>query len=305
MIVLTDKIDHSSKYFHNLSDDFNFVEIKKSEEFENSFFENKPIYYSTDKAFWNIAVINEYSEESQFDLLLKLSGKNKLIPDKTICIAGYGTKFHGFHGRKWESLLGNIHLSAYFRPMLDVSKTGFGFTMLAAVSVIDTLDSIPELKNKAQIKWVNDIVIGNSKICGVIAQNQIQGNKITDAVIGIGLNVEKTPDITPTSYIPEATCVNDLCLDKQNIGELTNILLDKVELNYKLLSQNGYSPILEKYRTRSMIIRKNVSVWSDNFNSVPQLIRSGKVISIGNYLELYLENQATPVTTGRIVFENC
>ncbi len=300
MIIFTDNIPHSQKYFKNSSEISNNIDSKISDKLESEFFMTKPYVLSSENEFWQFAFINEFFENSQFDLLINLSGKNKLVADKTICLAGYGKKFHGFHNRAWESALGNIHLSCYLNPNAESSHIGLSFTMLAAVSVIETLDSIEELKNKAQIKWINDIIINDSKICGVIAHNQIQGNKITDAILGIGLNVAKAPTINPTSFIRKTTSINNECQQKQDIAKITNILLSKIAINYDLLLSDGYKAILDKYLQRSLIIGQNVNIWSDNYEKTPQIIRSGKVVSIGEYLELYLENQSEPVMSGRL-----
>lgn len=300
MIIFTDNISHSKKYFDNFNEIPNNNDFKISAKLESEFFKTKPFILSSENEFWRFAFINEVFENSQFDLLINLSGKNKLVADKTICLAGYGRKFHGFHNRAWESALGNIHLSCYFNPNAESSHIGLSFTMLAAVSVIETLDSIEELKNKAQIKWINDIIINDSKICGVIAHNQIQGCKISDAILGIGLNVEKAPEINPTSFIRKATSINNECQQKQDIAKITNILLSKIAINYDLLLSDGYKVILDKYLQRSLIIGKNINIWSDNYEKTPQIIRSGKVVSIGEYLELYLENQPEPVMSGRL-----
>lgn len=304
MIVLTDDIGHSIKYFpveEGLV--FNYGAPLTSK-FENEFFTAKNVLsYHCENTFWKYAFITEYSDKSQFDILTNLSSGNSKLPDKIFCLAGYGKKFHGFRNRHWVSQLGNIHLSCYFKPYVLSSDIGLGFTMLAAVSVIETLDLIDGLQGKSQIKWVNDIIVNDAKICGVIAQTQIQGNHVTDAVIGIGLNVGVVPDIYSTSFVPHATSIDANSEHTQDIKLVTNILLDKIALNYDILASRGYKPILEKYRQRSMITDKNVKVWSDPIDVESALIHEGKVESIGDYLELYLENQKMPVTSGRIVPE--
>ncbi|MDT3741265.1 MAG: biotin--[acetyl-CoA-carboxylase] ligase [Candidatus Kapabacteria bacterium] len=304
MIVLTDDVTYSLKYFpveEGLV--FNYGAPLTSK-FENEFFNVKQVLsYHCDNKFWKYGFVTEYSEKSQFDILTNLSSGISKLPDKIFCLAGYGKKFHGFRNRHWVSELGNIHLSCYFKPYFQSSETGLGFTMLAAVSVIETLDLIEGLEGKSQIKWVNDIIVNDAKICGVIAQTQIQGKHVTDAVIGIGLNVGVVPDIYTTSFVPQATSINANSKKTQDIKTITNILLEKIALNYDILAHKGYKPILEKYRQRSMITGKHVKVWSDPVDEEPVLIHEGRVESIGDYLELYLENQKMPVTSGRIVHE--
>jgi BirA family transcriptional regulator, biotin operon repressor / biotin---[acetyl-CoA-carboxylase] ligase len=303
MIIITDNIDFSNKYFPVQPEKINSYGTPLTSNFEAVFLKDNPNSYQYDLPFWKYGILTDYAEDSQFDLLMKLAGEKTNIPDKTFCLAGHGKKFHGFRNRHWESREGNIHLSCYFKPYLPPAYVGLGFTMLAAVSVVDTLNEIPELKDKAKIKWVNDIIVNDSKICGVIAQTQIQGDAITDAVIGIGLNVEAVPQIESTSFVPSATSINAASDNFYTAGEINLKLLANIEMNYKLLSEFGLKPILDKYIQNSMIIGKNISVWSDPHCDVHELINSGKVVAIGDFLELYLEGQAQPVTSGRIVID--
>lgn len=303
MLIITDNPAYSSKFFNFENENLNEFGSSNYTELETAFLSAKSYTYQINNSFWKYALFTEFAENSQFDQLLKLRNEKIEIPNKSFYFAGSGRKFHGFRNRSWEARDGNIHLSCYFKPYLDASSTGLGFTILSAVSVIDTLDELPELRDIALIKWVNDIVVVKAKICGVIAQTQIQGHNIVDAVIGIGLNVEQAPEITPTSFVPVATSINQVCSKKYSVQEINSILIEKIAANYLLLEKYGVNPLLEKYISRSLIIGKNISVWTDNFDTEPKLIAKGKVRSIGEYLELYIEGLDAPITSGRIVQE--
>ncbi|MBX3044988.1 MAG: biotin--[acetyl-CoA-carboxylase] ligase [Candidatus Kapabacteria bacterium] len=303
MIILTDNIDFAGSYFRPPDNSVNNYGTPLTGLLEKKFFLFDSSSYQYELPFWKYGFITKYAEESQFDALMELSGQKIQIPDKIFCMADSGKKFHGFRNRKWESHTGNIHLSCYFKPYVSPGFVGLGFTMLAAVSVVETLNEIPQLNGMAKIKWVNDILIGSSKICGVIAQTQIQGDKVTDAVIGIGLNVESVPKIQPTSFVPTATSVNKESSQNYSAGYISHILLKKISENYNLLINEGVQSILKKYKENSLIMGRKISIWTDPHQASPVPIRSGIVKSIGDYLEIYLENSNTPITDGRIVLE--
>ena len=42
-----------------------------------------------------------------------------------------------------------------------------------------------------EIKWPNDIYVGDQKICGILIENRLQGSTIVDSIVGIGLNVNQ------------------------------------------------------------------------------------------------------------------
>ena len=58
------------------------------------------------------------------------------------------------------------------------------------------------LKNrsfKPQLKWPNDILLNSKKCGGILCESRVQKNKITEMVIGIGLNVnDQKSDLNQT-----------------------------------------------------------------------------------------------------------
>ena len=61
--------------------------------------------------------------------------------------------------------------------------------MLFSLFIINTLNSlkIPDLN----IKWPNDILSGDKKICGILNELKVKGDKIDNIIIGFGLNVNQ------------------------------------------------------------------------------------------------------------------
>ena len=58
---------------------------------------------------------------------------------------------------------------------------------IAALSAIDVVKGvIPNIYPK--IKWINDIIVDNKKIAGILCQSFLTHSSV-DCIIGIGLNV--------------------------------------------------------------------------------------------------------------------
>lgn len=308
MIVYTDNIDFATKYF-------NEIDTKTKITYDDIPMELRILAYKLiHKEFFYCLQINsitsfqycfcvEYSEESQFDLLVESSQSIRNLPDGIICLAGKGKKFHGSRDRKWVSVEGNIHLSIYFAPQKMIDHFNTGFVVLAANSVVQTIDKIDGLYNKSGIKWVNDVLISNYKVCGVLAHSQIQGSKIVSAILGIGLNVENIPIVEPTPFVPQSASLNKfLPTNKQaNQGDVFRLLIDKLKNNYELLCNNKYFLLLEFYRNRSIIYNKQAVIWSDTNGDISEELIHGTVTLIGDDLELYFDDNKTPITTGRLI----
>ena len=60
-------------------------------------------------------------------------------------------------------------------------------TMAASVSVSQAISDITKLKT--EIKWPNDILLKNKKVCGILTELGADSNKINYAIVGIGINV--------------------------------------------------------------------------------------------------------------------
>ncbi|MFH1051885.1 MAG: hypothetical protein V1779_13265 [bacterium] len=307
MIIICDNIDFAVKNGFGNYDDYSILKDNSIKIITDVLFgKNKKVCFSIDKRvkFWNYLFIIEFAEESQYDAIISLA-QSKNIPDKLLCLAGSGKNFHGFHQRKWEALQGNIHLTAYFKPNQKIENFGTGFLILSAISVVQSIDEIMALKHRATIKWVNDILIDNSKVSGVLAHAMSKGEIVTDAILGIGLNVESKPNIEATSFIPNSACLNDFLSDDTKV-EVKDVLVDLMNhlaSNYILLSENKYGTLLEMYKNRMNIFGKNIIVMTDERDGSSKFSCEGRVNDLGDNLEIFLDGVKEPITGGRIIIK--
>ena len=163
------------------------------------------------EVFDTISSTNDY-------LLRKEKNKNK---DIKICIAEEQTKGRGRRGKSWISpKFKNIYfsLNSYLKKE-DLS----GLSIAVALSVSKVLTKINVM---SMIKWPNDLLVGNKKICGILIETAKVG-ELTKVVIGIGINVnmeyselidqewtsiklEKKQSVDRNSIITEM--INQLCI---------------------------------------------------------------------------------------------
>ena len=163
------------------------------------------------EVFDTISSTNDY-------LLRKEKNKNK---DIKICIAEEQTKGRGRRGKSWISpKFKNIYFSLNsFLKKEDLS----GLSIAVALSVSKVLNKINVM---SLIKWPNDLLVGNKKICGILIETAKVG-ELTKVVIGIGINVnmeyselidqewtsiklEKKQSVDRNSIITEM--INQLCI---------------------------------------------------------------------------------------------
>ncbi len=172
MIILTDNVDFSLRYFNNLD----LKKIKLNElpyeilSISKHFFQKENLYQAdTNDDFWNLCIMVNEAEKSQYDLLVDLMGSNDINKYKIICLTGISKSLHGFRNRKWVSEQGNLHLSAFLKPNVKIENVSGVFLAYAAVSTLQAIKKSADYKSQPKIKWVNDIFFGNAKVSGVLA----------------------------------------------------------------------------------------------------------------------------------------
>jgi biotin-(acetyl-CoA carboxylase) ligase len=255
---------------------------------------------------WKYLFIVEFAPHSHYDLLIELARGGNALPDGILCLAGSGDKFHGFKDRPWTACPGNLHLSAHWAPARPIEHFGVAFTILAAVSAVEAIDAIPGLNGRAAIRWVNDVVIDGSKVCGVVAYTQTLNAIVTAAIIGIGLNVETRPPVEPTPFVPRVAALRDFVSAPS--GSTQAVMFDKLiralDKNYRALLNGEYQALLRRYSERSLVLGRNVTICSDESGSESEVIAAGRVRALGENLELFLEGVSEPVWRGRLILED-
>ena len=119
-------------------------------------------------------------------------------------------------------------------------------TLMAGVAVHDTLD---EFGLRPDIKWVNDILVNEKKIAGILAET-VETEKGLGVVVGIGINIKLS------NFPPEiAETVTSLEIETDRtvtFSELEKTLVRFLNYFYEILqSRNGTIKILKEWQRRS------------------------------------------------------
>ena len=108
-----------------------------------------------------------------------------------VVVADFQTAGKGCGQNSWESERGkNLLFSVLTHPNRISVRSQFIITQMVSVALCNTLEHYIDLR--PEIKWPNDIYVGDKKICGVLIENRLEGLRIKDCIIGIGLDVNQT-----------------------------------------------------------------------------------------------------------------
>lgn len=106
-----------------------------------------------------------------------------------IILAQRQTAGRGQRGHTWESREGeNLTFSLLLEPLFLSPSEQFLISECVALGVCDAL---MHYGIEAQIKWTNDIYVGDKKLAGILIEHKLQGSALARTVAGIGLNVNQ------------------------------------------------------------------------------------------------------------------
>ena len=142
-----------------------------------------------------------------------------------VVVADFQTAGKGCGSNTWESERGqNLLFSVLIHPQKVSARTQFIITQMVSVALCNTLQRyIPQTP---EIKWPNDIYVGDKKICGVLIENRLEGRRIKDCIIGIGLDVNQTVFV---SNAPNPVSIKQLTGRDTDRDELLAAFLDELQ----------------------------------------------------------------------------
>lgn len=173
-------------------------------------------------------------------------------PSGTVLVADEQTAGRGRMGRSFFSPRGSgLYMSLLIRP-ISLENAGL-ITTLTAVSVARALETMGV---SVHIKWINDLVSGGKKLCGILAESGIaEGEPF--AVIGIGINLRKTAFPPELSEI--ATSIESQTGIIPHRDQLVHEILKEFSHLYETMQINS-SFVMDEYRARCMTIGQTVRV---------------------------------------------
>lgn len=158
-------------------------------------------------------------------------------------VADEQTAGRGRLDRGWTSPRGaGLYLSIILRPSLSQRSLPL-ITLMASLAVCDVLREMEGID--ADIKWPNDVLVGDRKICGILSE--VIETKVGRAVIvGIGINLANNS--FPLELIESATALETVSGAVPNREQLLHVLLHKVADRYDVLqSKDGEAATLDAW----------------------------------------------------------
>lgn len=203
--------------------------------------------------------LNETDSTNRYlQQLCQETGNNKVEEFTTVC-ADYQTAGKGQRGNSWEAAKGaNLLFSFVCYPTFVPIRQQFVLSQLISLGIKETLD---EYCSDISIKWPNDIYWKEKKICGILIENDLQGNSIGRCISGIGLNINQEVFL---SDAPNPISLKQITGEHYQRETILEKVMQRIEQSYqKLKEDSAYASELATRYAASLFRREGLHCYQD------------------------------------------
>ena len=213
---------------------------------------------------------------------LKALNETNFVEDFTIVSTKEQTNGRGQMGAVWQSQASKNLMFSVFKDVSKYkNKDSFYICIVTTLSLLKALKSlnIPRLS----VKWPNDILSANKKICGVLIENVIKKSQMYASIIGIGLNVNQIE----FENLPRASSLKLISGKTFDLDELTMLIVKYMKAYFDLLKNEKFDVLKTEYEAN--LFRKNKP---STFKNAEGVMFTGfiKSVSESGHLQVLLED---------------
>lgn len=197
--------------------------------------------------------LKDYGFTSPFNLhvLNSIDSTNRYLkelppgPALEMCCAESQTQGRGRFGRHWHSPFGeNIYCSSRWSLSCDLEQLS-GLSLVTSLAVIATINQLNS-SSGIQLKWPNDILWNNKKLCGSLIEIITQSGSTPQVIIGIGLNVNTDTQNQPLLDKPWCSLF-ELFQQQFNRNKLIAMLMVQLEGYLSQFVLQGLAAFLDEW----------------------------------------------------------
>jgi len=190
----------------------------------------------------------EPETSSTMDVARKLAREG--CPHFTVVAAERQTRGRGRLQRTWYSTDGGLYFTVVLRPQLP-PMLSFKVNFCASFVLARLLRHMFDVP--ACVKWPNDILVGDRKICGMLSEMEAETDVVSFVNIGIGLNVNNAPEADE----PRAVSLKSLVGRDVSRKDLLGKFLEAFEDHLKNRMQDD---IIESWKTYTSTLGRPVRI---------------------------------------------
>lgn len=192
--------------------------------------------------------------------------------------SGKGRQNRSFFSPKGDGL----YFSILLRPKLPLFDASL-ITVLAASAVTEVLEQITG--TNIQIKWVNDLLIGDKKFAGILTEGSvnIEDGRFDYIVLGVGINLTTPIDGYPEYLKSKTTSL--FGVEKCDIIQKSHIIANIIENIFFYYENIKDKSFMEIYKNKQYLVSKEIDIYQNDIK-----IDSGIVLGVDDDGHLLVDN---------------
>lgn len=188
-----------------------------------------------------------------------------LLKDWTIVWATHQTYGRGAGGNIWQTERGqNLTFSIALNTEIKIQE----YFLLNMIVCNALQKALVPLHNEVWIKWPNDIILMNKKICGVLIENRVRQEEITTSIIGIGLNVHQTF----FNSFSKASSLKEILQKEFDLQDILINIIGNIQDEYLLFKNHG-KDVIQDYYLKYLYKKDEVSYFQIERRTCKGIIR--------------------------------
>ena len=168
----------------------------------------------------------------------------------TVVVADRQTTGRGQYGRVWQAPPGTSLLMSVLLFPPPACRRPVVLTALAAVAVAEAIRELTGVQ--ARVKWPNDLLLGDKKVCGILIEQGI------GTVVGIGLNLNQSATDFETAGLPDATSLAAASGGWIDPTAALAALLRRLDDEYDRLPTGDLAPLEADWKWRVGLLGRQV-----------------------------------------------
>ena len=185
-------------------------------------------------------------------------------------------------GRSWQSLPGvNLYFSVILRPSISPTVAA-SMTLMAGVAVADVLSEY--CPGKVHLKWPNDVLIEEKKICGILTEMKTREGVIEYVIVGIGINLNIEKKDFREEFRARSTSLRNELSYVVSRSEIASKVFKALDLWYHAFLVEGFAPVRAKWLDYTGLLGRQIEVQGAGS------IETGLVLGIDEEGALILED---------------
>lgn len=196
--------------------------------------------------FDEISSTNSYSKESDD------------VVSGDVVIAKTQSQGRGRIGRSFLSDKGGIFMS--YLPKENIS----GDMILSVTGVCGVAVCLAIEKSigiSPDVKWMNDVLVGGKKICGILTEATFSGGQTPNKIIvGIGINANQSKSSFGDELSRIATSLFEVTGKEIDLNLLSAEVINQLDEAFLALNSKNIEKYLTEYRDRCITIGKRINV---------------------------------------------